>query len=92
MRLVTPNWRYSISYNAMLAGGFVDSSKVAKVGEAKTTFTDMTNENSGVIFDYVFVSSGLKNHVQSYTVCDAKRNGEWVSDHNAIIAKITIAQ
>ena len=82
----------TISYNAMLAGGFVDSSKVAKVGEAKTTFTDMTNENSGVIFDYVFVSSGLKNHVQSYTVCDAKRNGEWVSDHNAIIAKITIAQ
>ena len=82
----------TISYNAMLAGGFVDSSKVAKVGEPKTTFTDATNENSGVIFDYVFVSSGLTNHVQSYTVCPAKRNGQWVSDHNAIIANITIAQ
>ena len=82
----------TISYNAMLAGGFVDSSKVAKVGEAKTTFTDMKNENSNVIFDYVFVSSGSKNQVQSYKVCDAKRNGEWISDHNAIIANITITK
>ena len=82
----------TVSYNAMLAGGFVDASKVAKEGAAKTTFTDMSNENSGVIFDYVFVSSGLTNKVQTYKVCDAKRDGKWISDHNAIVANITIAQ
>jgi uncharacterized repeat protein (TIGR02543 family) len=80
----------TISYNAMIAGGFSDSSRIAKEGEAKTTFTDMNSENSGIIFDYVFVSSELKNSVETYTVCPAKRDGKWVSDHNAIVAKIVI--
>ena len=35
-------------------------------------------------------SSHLKNMVETYTVCPAKRDGKWVSDHNAIIAKIAI--
>jgi uncharacterized repeat protein (TIGR02543 family) len=78
------------SYNTMIEKGFADSSKVATVGEPKTTFTDMSNENSGIIFDYVFVSSGLTNKVQTYTVCNAKRDGKWMSDHNAIIANIVI--
>ena len=70
--------------------GYFDSSRVAKEGEPKTTFTDGTDENSGTILDYIFVSSHLKDTVETYTVCPAKRNGKWVSDHNAIIARIAI--
>jgi endonuclease/exonuclease/phosphatase family metal-dependent hydrolase len=80
----------TLSYNTMIAGGFSDSSRIAKEGEAKTTFTDMNSENSGIIFDYVFVSDELKNSVETYTVCPAKVDGQWVSDHNAIVAKIVI--
>ena len=80
----------TLSYNTMIDGGFADSSRIAKEGEAKTTFTDMSNENSGVIFDYVFVSSELKNSVETYTVCPAKIDGQWVSDHNAIVATIVV--
>jgi exonuclease III len=74
----------------MIAGGFSDSSRIAKEGEAKTTFTDMNSENSGIIFDYVFVSDELKNSVETYTVCPAKVDGQWVSDHNAIVATIVL--
>ena len=79
------------AYNAMTKTyGYSDSSRVAKEGEPKTTFTDGTNENSGTILDYIFVSPNLANSVETYTVCPAKRNGQWVSDHNAIIAKIAV--
>ena len=79
------------AYNAMTKTyGYSDSSRIAKEGEPKTTFTEMENENSGTILDYIFVSSHLKNMVETYTVCPAKRDGKWVSDHNAIIAKIAI--
>ena len=77
------------SYTTMVQNGFVDSSKVAKQGEIKRTFNG--NSDSGnVIFDYIFVSSDLANIVQTYQVCDEKRDGEWISDHNAIIANIVI--
>ena len=79
------------AYNAMTQTyGYCDSSRVAKEGEPKTTFTEMTDENSGTILDYIFVSSNLRIYVETYSVCPAKRGGEWVSDHNAIIAKIAI--
>ena len=80
----------TLSYNTMIEGGFADSSRIAKEGEAKTTFTDMNSENSGIIFDYVFVSTELKNSVETYTVCPAKVDGQWVSDHNAIVATIVL--
>ena len=63
---------------------------IAKEGEAKTTFTDMNSENSGIIFDYIFVSSELKDSVETYYVCPAKVDGQWVSDHNAIVGTIVI--
>ena len=79
------------AYTAMTQTyGYSDSSRVAKEGEPKTTFTDGKDENSGTILDYIFVSSNLANSVETYTVCPAKRNGQWVSDHNAIIAKIAV--
>ena len=80
----------TLSYNTMIAGGFADSSRIAKEGEAKTTFTDMNSENSGIIFDYIFVSSELKDSVETYYVCPAKVDGQWVSDHNAIVGTIVI--
>jgi endonuclease/exonuclease/phosphatase family metal-dependent hydrolase len=77
------------SYKTMIQSGFVDSSKVAKQSEIKRTFNG--NSDSGnVIFDYIFVSSDLANIVQTYKVCPEKRDGKWISDHNAIIANIVI--
>ena len=79
------------AYNAMTQTyGYSDSSRIAKEGEPKTTFTEGTDENSGIILDYIFVSPNLQHAVETYTVCNAKRNGKWISDHNAIIARIAI--
>ena len=75
------------SYNAMINGGFVDSSRVAVEGEIKRTFNG-NSETGNVIFDYVFVSSDWADDVQIYKVCDEKINGTWISDHNAIISTI----
>ena len=77
------------SYNAMINGGFTDSSRVAKEGEIKRTYNN-NSESGNVIFDYIFVSSDLANKVQTYKVCDEKRDGKWISDHNAIIANVII--
>ena len=75
------------SYNAMLNGGFVDSSRVALEGEAKGTML-YKEALSGIIFDYIFVSSDLADDVQTYKVCDEQRNGKWASDHHAITSTI----
>ena len=61
----------------------------AKEGEIKRTFNG-GSESGNVIFDYIFVSSDLANVVHTYKVCDEKRDGKWISDHNAIIATIVI--
>ena len=80
-----------LAYKAMTGTyGYFDSSRIAKEGGPSTTFTESEDENSGIILDYIFVSSHLKNRVETYYVCPAKRGGEWVSDHNAIVAKIAI--
>ena len=77
------------AYKAMTKTyGYSDSSKIAKEGEIKNTFN---GEGSGEsILDYIFVSSNIATAVEDYIVCDSKRNGEWISDHNAIIAVIAI--
>ena len=76
-------------YKAMTDGGYLDASLVAWAGEPQPTYTDM-KDDYGVIIDYIFVSPNLAELVDSYIVCPAKRDGEWVSDHNAIIASITL--
>lgn len=73
----------------MLAKGYSDASSVAAQGSASSTYNGMSDGTSAIL-DYIFVSSNLANAVQSYSVCPAKRNGQWVSDHNAIVAKISI--
>ena len=72
---------------------YSDSSKVALKGEVKPTSNGMTDATSddGII-DYIFVSSDLANAVQTYTVCPSKRDGQWISDHNAIIATVIISK
>ena len=85
---VIPNNR--TAYTAMTQTyGYSDSSKVAKTGEIKDTYNGMGESGTSII-DYIFVSSGLKDRVETYTVCPEKRNGQWVSDHNAIVAKIAV--
>jgi uncharacterized repeat protein (TIGR02543 family) len=77
----------TISYNAMINGGFTDSSRVADEGEIKRTFND-GKETGNVIFDYVFVSSAWADDVLTYKVCEEKRDGTYLSDHNAIVSTI----
>ena len=74
----------------MIGAGFLDSSHVAKEGEIKSTYNGMDDSYTGAIIDYIFVSPELVSAVDTYTVCPAKRNGQWISDHNAIIATITL--
>ena len=79
-------------YKAMTEGGYLDSSLIAWAGEPQITYTDMKepDDYAGDIIDYIFVSPNLATAVDSYIVCPAKRDGEWISDHNAIIASITL--
>ena len=78
------------AYTTMIAGGYLDSSLVAKEGEVKPTYNGMDNNYAGAIIDYIFVSPNLADAVNTYTVCPSKRDGQWISDHNAIIATITL--
>ena len=77
-------------YKAMTEGGYLDSSLIAWAGEPQSTYNNMEDDYKGAIIDYIFVSPDLAGAVDSYMVCPAKRDGEWVSDHNAIIASITL--
>ena len=77
-------------YKAMTEGGYLDASLVAWAGEPQYTYNGMDDTYAGAIIDYIFVSPELASAVDSYIVCPAKRDGEWISDHNAIIASITL--
>ena len=80
------------AYTTMIAGGYLDSSLVAKEGEVKPTYNGMDNDYEGAIIDYIFVSPNLAEAVENYTVCPSKRDGQWISDHNAIIATVIISK
>ena len=78
------------AYTTMIGAGFLDSSHIAKEGEIKPTYNNLQDDYAGAIIDYIFVSPELKDAVDTYTVCPSKRDGQWISDHNAIIATITL--
>ena len=78
------------AYTTMIANGFIDASRVSKAGERKPTYNGMDDQYAGVTIDYIFVSGSLLYSVDTYKVCPAKRNDEWISDHNAIVATITL--
>ena len=78
------------AYTTMIGAGFLDSSHVAKEGEIESTYNGMDDSYTGVLIDYIFVSPELEELVDTYTVCPSKRDGQWISDHNAIIATITL--
>ena len=84
---VTPD---ASAYKTMIANEYLDSSRIAKEGEVKSTYNGMDDSYTGAIIDYIFVSPELADAVDTYTVCPAKRDGQWISDHNAIIATITL--
>ncbi len=84
---VTPD---ASAYTTMIANGYLDASQIAIEGEAVPTYNGMNDTDIDVIIDYIFVSPELANAVDTYTVCPEKRDGQWVSDHNAIIATITL--
>ena len=77
-------------YKAMTDGGYLDASRVTWAGEIQNTYNGMDDDYAGAIIDYIFVSPDLAESVDSYIVCPAKRDDQWISDHNAIIASITL--
>ncbi len=57
-------------------------------GEQKRTFQGYTDDWAGTFIDFCFVNDYIP--ILSYKVCDEKMNGEWISDHNAIVSEILI--
>ena len=84
---VTPD---ASAYTTMITNGYLDASHVAAEGEILPTYNGMSDSDIDVLIDYIFVSPELAGLVDTYTVCPAKRDGQWISDHNAIIATITL--
>ena len=84
---VTPD---ASAYKTMIANGYLDASHVAAEGEILPTYNGMIDSDIDVLIDYIFVSPELEELVDTYTVCPSKRDGQWISDHNAIIATITL--
>ena len=84
---VTPD---ASAYKTMIANGYLDASHVAAEGEILPTYNGMSDSDIDVLIDYIFVSPELDELVDTYTVCPSKRDGQWISDHNAIIATITL--
>ena len=77
------------AYTAMTSTyGYSDSAFVAKQSERDEATYNGMGEGTASILDYIFVSGHMADTVTSYNVCDAKRDGEWISDHNAIISVI----
>lgn len=84
---VTPD---ASAYTTMITNGYLDASHVAAEGEILPTYNGMSDSDIDVLIDYIFVSPELADAVDTYTVCPSKRDGQWISDHNAIIATITL--
>ncbi len=84
---VTPD---ASAYTTMITNGYLDASHVAAEGEILPTYNGMSDSDIDVLIDYIFVSPELADAVDAYTVCPSKRDGQWVSDHNAIMATITL--
>ena len=84
---VTPD---ASAYATMITNGYLDASHVAAEGEILPTYNGMSDSDIDVLIDYIFVSPELADVVDTYTVCPSKRDGQWISDHNAIIATITL--
>lgn len=57
-----------------------------KYGESTRTYQGYGNGNA--IIDFCFVDGCFA--VDSYKVCDEKIDGEWVSDHNAIVSEVLL--
>ena len=84
---VTPD---ASAYTTMITNGYLDASHVAAEGEILPTYNGMSDSDIDVLIDYIFVSPELADAVDTYTVCPSKRDGQWISDHNAIMATITL--
>lgn len=57
-------------------------------GESKRTYQGCIDDWSGTIIDFCFVNDYLP--IVSYKVCPEKMDGEWISDHNAIVSEVLL--
>lgn len=71
-------------YNAIIDGGVVNSSDIAKSTKRGPTFTNYGKSNS--IIDFIFVTENYID-VSSYAVCGEMINGDYPSDHHPVIIK-----
>ena len=79
-------------YNAMRAGGFNDTKRIAKSTMDIGTYhnfgmNDVYNGRSPI--DYIFVSDG-DAYVESYKVLDGKVDGKYSSDHYPVVSEMSL--
>ena len=89
---VIPPPSYRTAYDAMTnTYKYWDSSQIAKQSDGRESTYNGMGSGTPSILDYIFVTRHMQNTVVSYTVCDAKdSSGEYISDHNAIYAVISV--
>lgn len=71
-------------FNTIINEGFRITSAY---GENVRTFNGYS-DNGGSIIDFCFVNDIFP--VVSYKVCEEKADGEWISDHNAIVSELLL--
>lgn len=74
----------TVEYQTIIDAGYRVSNTY---GESTRTFHGF-NEDWGTIIDFCFVNELFP--VVSYKVCDAKQDGQWISDHNAIVTELLL--
>ena len=79
----------SDTYKKITKSSFVDAAEVAKNTSDRTSSTFHNYGASSKRIDFIFASSG-DVYVDSYEVCDDKVDGDYVSDHHPIYAKVSI--
>lgn len=74
----------------MLSSVLSDARNTALISRGpQFTYNGMDGRQSGSIIDFVFASKNEFNHWSHFTV-NAKINGEYYSDHNALVAELEL--
>ena len=75
----------SPAYKVFIGEGYEASTSY---GESKRTYNGYRDGDGGGVIDFCFVNEWSK--ILSYKVCNEKIEGQWISDHNAIVSEIVL--
>ena len=65
-----------------------DYRATTSLGESKRTYQGCIDDWAGTVIDFIFVNDLFVP--VSYKVCPEKMDGEWISDHNAIVSEVLL--